>query len=77
EEKPINIAFTVIGTDRLAKVELIRNNEVIVTKSTDEDHIHVEYVDKPQDNKDYFYYLRVTQVDMKMGWSTPIWIEFK
>ena len=77
EEEPINIVFTVIGTDRLAKVELIRNNGVIVTKSTDEDYIHVEHVDKPQHNRDYFYYLRVTQVDMEMAWSTPIWIEFK
>lgn len=73
----VNIAFTIIGTDRLAKVELIKNHEVILTKFPLGDYISGEYIDKPQANKYCYYYSRITQVDMNMGWSSPIWIEFE
>jgi len=77
EREPLNIIFTVVGTNRLEKVELIKNNEIILSESANGNYIRVEYEDKSETDKGCFYYLRVTQVDKNMGWASPIWIEVK
>lgn len=91
EEKPgltVNrhIHGFVAGTTELTSIELIRNGKVIKTFSTKDYHIDYEYDDmEPLDkvttrpSKDappfVFYYLRVTQKDGNMAWSSPIWVD--
>lgn len=64
------------GTDRLEKVELIKNNEVIETKAINDEFLEFDYIDGeiPSD-REIFYYVRVSQVDRNMAWSSPIWID--
>jgi len=71
----INLYVFAAGTDRLEKVELIKDNQVIETKATDDEFLELDYTDKslPPD-KEIFYYVRVTQRDGNMGWSSPIYI---
>jgi len=69
----INLYIFVAGTDRLEKIEIIKNNKVIESKSTNDEFLEFEYTDIPEKNS--FYYIRVTQVDGNMSWSSPIWIE--
>ncbi len=71
----INLYVFAAGTDRLEKVELIKDNQVIETKATDDEFLELNYTDKslPPD-KEIFYYVRVTQRDGNMGWSSPIYI---
>jgi hypothetical protein len=76
----------VAGTDKLQKVEIIRNGEVLKTFETEDYHLDYTYDDLTSlkdvclDAKDknppfVFYYLRVTQEDGHMAWSSPVWID--
>lgn len=77
----------VAGTTKLSKVEIICNGEVIKTFTPDNYFIDFEYDDmrslekicfSTKDKKPCFayYYLRVTQDDGHMAWSSPIWVDF-
>lgn len=77
----------VAATANLKKVELIRNGKVLKLFKTDSPFIDFTYDDmeplhecviQGQDKKPFvFYYLRVTQDDGHMAWSSPIWIDYK
>lgn len=75
------------GTAKLKKVELIRNGKVLQTFTSDTYHLEFTYDDmeplekvciNAKDKKPNFayYYLRVTQEDGNMAWSSPIWVDY-
>lgn len=76
------------GTTNLEKVEILRNGEVIkVFKPTNSYSLEFEYDDMTDITKAInqaeghpipflFYYIRVTQDDGHMAWSSPIWIDY-
>ena len=81
-----HISGYVAGTAKLQKVEIIRNGKVIKTFEPDSYWMEYTYddlvaIDKvaitPADKKPPFiyYYLRVTQEDGHVAWSSPIWID--
>lgn len=75
------------GTTNIAKVEIIRNGKVIKTfedidnywvNFTFDDMTPIEKVVIDGKNKKppfVYYYIRVTQEDGHMAWSSPIWID--
>ena len=67
------------SADVLEKVELLRNSRVIKTWNIGEDlnEFTASYADEEYSTeKDLlYYYLRVTQKDNEIVWSSPIWIE--
>ena len=76
----------VAGTKPLKKVEIIRNGEVIQTFRSETNFLDFAYDDMDDLAKVsvkapdtgmlfVFYYLRVTQADGHMAWSSPIWID--
>ena len=76
----------VAGTTDLTLVEIIRNGKVIKTfkpEGYNYDFTYDDFVPLDQvviDAKDkkppfVFYYLRVTQADGNMAWSSPIWVD--
>jgi hypothetical protein len=79
------ITVRAIGTDRIRKVEIIRNNHTICCHAADDFQVEFEFMDEDriedfaaQDetgNTVVFYYVRVTQVDQEMAWSSPIWFQ--
>jgi hypothetical protein len=64
------------GTGPLQKVEIIKNNEVLYTlKGEGRSEISLSYRDgSPPDRPDNWVYLRVTQTDGNLAWSSPVWI---
>ncbi|HEY4831284.1 MAG TPA: DUF3604 domain-containing protein [Waddliaceae bacterium] len=77
----------VAGTSNLKSIELIRNGKVIKTFHPETYHYDFTFDDLTPllqvtvDAKDkkppfVFYYLRVTQDDDHMAWSSPIWIDY-
>ena len=65
------------GTDIITRVDLIRNNAVIYSlpaEKTDVDFEHVDMAPQPGTN---WYYVRVTQIDRNLAWSSPLWITYK
>lgn len=77
----------VAGTTNLKSVELIRNGKVIKTFTSDKYSLDFAYDDMAElekiaiQGKDkkappfVYYYLRVTQSDGHMAWSSPIWVD--
>lgn len=81
-----HIAGFAAGTQPLETVELIRNGKVLTTfKINEGDYkLNFEYDDmtpleknviKIKDAQFAFYYLRITQADGHMAWSSPIWVD--
>jgi hypothetical protein len=81
-----HISGTVAGTKKLKTIEIIRNGKVIETLKPDGYFIEFTYDDlSPLNkvtitNKDKkppfaYYYIRVTQEDGHMAWSSPIWVD--
>lgn len=77
----------VAGTSKLLKVEMIRNGKVLHTftpnhyffELTYDDMTPLEKVTLPTKDKKppfAYYYLRVTQEDGHIAWSSPIWVDY-
>jgi len=82
-----HISGYVAGTSKLKTIEVIRNGDTIHTFKPDDYHFDYTYDDMTPlkdvcvDAKDKlppfaFYYLRITQEDGHMAWSSPIWIDY-
>jgi len=76
----------VAGTAAVSKVEIIRNGKVIKTFESEKYWLDFTYDDMTPlekiviDAKDkkppfVYYYIRVTQADGHMAWSSPIWVD--
>jgi len=76
----------VAGTAKLKTIEILRNGKVIKTFTPNEYHCDYYYDDMENissaliaitDKVPFvYYYLRVTQVDDHIAWSSPIWIDY-
>ena len=77
----------VAGTGKLKTVEIIRNGKVLTVFKPENHQLEYTYDDMSPltevviDAKDgkppfVFYYLRVTQEDGHIGWSSPIWVDY-
>jgi hypothetical protein len=64
----------VLGTDQIAQVDVIRNNEFIFTQKPMAREYDVEFQDKTPRPGESYYYVRVIQLDHNLAWSSPIWI---
>ncbi len=82
-----HISGYVAGTDAIKTLEILRCGEVIKTFHPKSYHIDYSYDDminfeevalkKPDLSPFLYYYLRVTQEDGHMAWSSPIWIDLE
>ncbi|MBC8229909.1 DUF3604 domain-containing protein [bacterium] len=80
------LTVAVRGTDTIKSIEIVRNNKDIYTHCADTPDIVFDWEDTdPLANVNLppalhcpvpftFYYIRVTQADGEMAWSSPIWI---
>jgi hypothetical protein len=69
----------VLGTGPIAKVELLRNSQVVHTikpeaKAPAEARFSWEDAMPPQGERPNYYYVRVVQDNGQMAWSSPIWV---
>jgi hypothetical protein len=75
----LGIYVRVIGTDVIAAVELVRNNNTIDSISPDCDDVEHRFTDTGfaealDKSGQVYYYARVVQRDDNRAWSSPIWI---
>jgi hypothetical protein len=85
-DSPINIRIKALGTDLIKTVTIVRNNIDLKTFEIRDDAAEISY----QDDQDLisetfkddqgqlfvFYYIRLTQYDGEIAWSSPIWVKF-
>lgn len=76
---PGEINFEVLGTNKIHKVILVKNNIDYMQWGKD---IHDgkgargKFIDEKMSEGTSYYYLRVIQEDGEMAWSSPVWINF-
>lgn len=67
--------ITVAGTDRISRIELIANGvEEIIWTHNGTDYVKV-HGSHSFDRESNWVYVRVTQADRHMAWSSPVWVD--
>ena len=72
-EPAIEVAVT--GTEAVTFVEVLRGREVIHEYTGNGPSVGFTITDPEPPEGDTYYYVRVTQADAEMAWSSPIWID--
>lgn len=68
-----NLRVDCIGAGPLARLEIVKNNRIVHTVEDSSFRCTFCLEDAPAKSED-FYYVRVTQADGEMAWSSPIWV---
>ena len=71
------IRVKVLGTNAIARVDIIRNNQYVYHTEPNQDAVEFTYRDAAPDSGLNYYYVRVQQKDNQYAWSSPIWVELK
>ena len=73
--EPRIIRARAAGTAPFVHVEVIKNNRVVYGTAQGALEAEFEYVDKAEICPNDYYYLRITQEDGNMAWSSPVWVD--
>ena len=73
--EPRTIRVRAAGTAPFVHVEIIKNNGVVHSTAQDVLETEFEYVDETEICPNDYYYLRITQEDGDMAWSSPVWVD--
>ena len=65
----------ILGTDFIAQVDVVRNNEFIYTQKPGTKDFSFEYEDRQPKPGENYYYVRVMQQDGNLAWSSPVWVK--
>jgi hypothetical protein len=76
-ERPPTFSAHVVGTAPLAKVEVLRDSEVVATLPAQGAEYKGEWTDPQPRPGSHYYYLRVQQADGELAWASPIWVGTK
>jgi len=75
EGAPVNLKVWVLGSDTIEKVEIIRQGKTIYCQKADSNEVSIDFVDESFFDLSWaYYYIRVTQKDKGLAWSSPIWV---
>ncbi|HUE17917.1 MAG TPA: hypothetical protein VMR25_27425 [Planctomycetaceae bacterium] len=75
-ERP-HFTLHAIGTEKIANVTLVRNNEYVFSSTPRTEETTLEYTDeKPKTGQPTLYYVRLEQTDGQLAWSSPVWITY-
>ena len=64
-----------MGTDRITRVDIIKNGTFAFTRDGTGKEMAVDYVDTSPRAGENYYYVRVQQIDRNMAWSSPVWVK--
>jgi len=65
------------GTDKIERIDLVRNNNYVYTTSPLKEQVEVKYTDmEPKAGLNY-YYFRIQQENGDIAWASPVWINYR
>lgn len=76
-DRPPSFQAHVVGTGKLAKLEVLRDSEVVATLPASGNEYRGEWTDPQPRPGTHYYYLRVLQADGEIAWGSPIWVTLK
>ena len=78
DNAPVRVRVSVVGTAPISAIDIIRNNRDVHTARPESEEAVIDFVDELEDVAEgamaLYYYVRVTQTDGEMAWSSPVWI---
>jgi hypothetical protein len=69
--------INVVGTASIAKIDVLRDSEVVATLKPQGFGFQTQWTDAKAQPGTHYYYIRVLQSDNEIAWGTPIWVEMK
>ena len=72
EVPPLQIR--IVGTSPVAKVEVIKNENIIYTAAPDQKNVTLTFLDQEPTTGTSYYYVRMVQDDRQVAWASPIWV---
>jgi len=73
---PVSVSIYARGVAPLEKIEVIKNGETAVMFEGDGGPEFIQtHIDARRERDEDYIYIRVTQTDGQMAWSSPIWIK--
>lgn len=72
-----SLSVTVIGTNKLAKVEILKDSKVVHTAKPDGREYKGTWTDPNPAAGVHYYYVRVVQADDEIAWGSPLWFDYK
>lgn len=70
--EPVILDVSVMAVEE-AEVQIVKNNDVLVSKRATDGICDFSYIDKEWKDDDC-YYVKVIQKDQHMAWTSPIWV---
>jgi hypothetical protein len=74
--KPPRIRVEVMSPLDVQWLQIVRNNETILTYGGEGFHTRFTHTDEGLKSGRYWYYLRVITEDGNMAWTSPIWVNY-
>jgi hypothetical protein len=71
---PPTLRFTVIGTNELAKIDVLKDSQVVHTIRPEGREYRGTWTDPKVGPDTHYYYVRVEQTDGELAWASPMWI---
>ncbi|MGQ9731259.1 MAG: CehA/McbA family metallohydrolase [Candidatus Zipacnadales bacterium] len=73
-QEPPTLSVRTHGTEKLQLVEIVKDGEVCYTIRPAGESCQFDYQPTALDRPESYYYVRVTQTDGELGWSSPLFI---
>jgi hypothetical protein len=68
------LKMAVIGTGKIAKIDVLRDSEVVATLKPGAAEYRGTWSDPAPEKGTHYYYIRVLQEDGEIAWGSPLWI---
>lgn len=66
-----------LGTSPISRIEIIKNEAVLYTATPQTREVRLTYLDQNATAGTSYYYVRLTQQDRQVAWSSPIWVSYQ
>jgi hypothetical protein len=75
-DAPPSLQMRVIGTKPLARIDILKDSEVVETIKPGTQEYKGTWTDPKPALGVHYYYVRVLQVDDELAWASPLWIDY-
>lgn len=72
-----SLAVKVIGTNTVAQVHVIRDNQYVHAEKGSGPEVEFHYREDTLDPGEHYYYVRAEQTDGHVAWASPIWVKYQ
>ncbi len=74
---PLRIKAMIVGTDTIARIDVIKDEKVVYQVSPQQSRVDFEFLEGADlGSETSYYYLRVLQQDGELAWASPVWVDY-